>query len=235
MTTYQIPAASSITTGGWEPPIYRPGNDWTAPGDRIIISLFDESGEWSKPYQDAGYFVIQQDLKLGHDIFEHTLPEIAYLHHQGFRCHGILAACPCTDFANSGARWWEQKKGLPAPYDSKDVQFDDRLEFFIAMVYATMEIIELMQPEWWALENPRGRIRQLCPEIGAPRLRFQPCDYGDPWTKETFIYGSFNADLKKSPVSPTEGSLAHRLSGNDKAGRSKTPPGFAKAFFNANR
>lgn len=37
---------------------------------KVILSLFDYSGSWSKPYRDAGYDVVQVDLKLGDDIFE---------------------------------------------------------------------------------------------------------------------------------------------------------------------
>ena len=32
-----------------------------------ILSLCEESGEWSRPYREAGYHVDQVDLKLGGD------------------------------------------------------------------------------------------------------------------------------------------------------------------------
>lgn len=35
---------------------------------KTILSLFDYSGHWSKPYKDAGYDVYQCDIKLGIDI-----------------------------------------------------------------------------------------------------------------------------------------------------------------------
>ena len=40
---------------------------------RTIISLCDFSGNWSKPYRDAGYNVVQVDLKHGNDVrmFQH--------------------------------------------------------------------------------------------------------------------------------------------------------------------
>ena len=38
--------------------------------DRTILSLFDYSGAWPKPYLDAGYEVIQVDLKHGDDSWE---------------------------------------------------------------------------------------------------------------------------------------------------------------------
>ena len=32
---------------------------------KTILSLFDYTGNWSEPYRQAGYNVIQQDLKHG--------------------------------------------------------------------------------------------------------------------------------------------------------------------------
>ena len=36
--------------------------------DKIILSLCDYSGAWSRPYQEAGYDVVQIDLALGQDV-----------------------------------------------------------------------------------------------------------------------------------------------------------------------
>ena len=69
---------------------------------KTILSLFDYSGNWSKPYRDAGYHVIQIDIKHGQDV---RLLKLAGLP----TIHGILAAPPCTEFASSGARWWAEK------------------------------------------------------------------------------------------------------------------------------
>jgi hypothetical protein len=70
---------------------------------------FDHSGNWSRPYRQAGYHVLQHDGKLGQDIFEDTIPFCNLLRAEGITVHGILAAVPCTEFASSGARWWKAK------------------------------------------------------------------------------------------------------------------------------
>lgn len=65
---------------------------------------------------------------------------------------------------------------------------------------------------------------------------FNPCDYGDPYTKKTGLWGQFNTNLAKNPVEPTDNWIM-RLGGSSertKALRSATPPGFARAFFEAN-
>lgn len=35
---------------------------------KIILSLFDLTGNWSRPYKENGYEVIQVDIQLGIDI-----------------------------------------------------------------------------------------------------------------------------------------------------------------------
>ena len=82
--------------------------------------------------------------------------------------------------------------------------------------------------------NPVGKLNTRY--LGKPRLIFDPCDYGDPYTKKTCLWGNFNIP-KKNPVKPTEGSKMHLLppSKYRAALRSVTPLGFAKAFFEANR
>lgn len=200
--------------------------------DRIILSLFDYTGHWSEPYRKAGYTVWQRDIKLGADIFE-DVQEAMYDRSEGLRVHGILAAVPCTDFANSGARWWKQKEKEPGP-ENPWCSFDNRTEYFVGMVLATLAIIEWLEPKWWVIENPRGRIRNLVPEIGAPKLVFQPWQFGDPYMKETFLYGQFNPKLPQTPVLPLEGSKMHRMGSQQQDERSITPKGFARAFFLAN-
>jgi hypothetical protein len=106
-----------------------------------------------------------------------------------------------------------------------------------------LRIIEVEQPTWWALENPPGRHRELMPEIGKPSWQFQPWEYGDPWTKQTYIWGTAAKPPVTDPVEPeptrrtpngkTQGRIAF-MSSSAKAEREKTPSGFAKAFFDAN-
>jgi hypothetical protein len=103
--------------------------------------------------------------------------------------------------------------------------------------------------KFWALENPMGYLRQL---LGRPPLTFQPCDYGDPHTKRTDVWGHFNMP-KKRPVKLTQKQIRRCANNNRKlpdipadyklppdisrqaVKRAITPSGFAKAFFQANQ
>lgn len=208
--------------------------------DKTIISLFDKSGVWSKPYRDAGYNVIQVDIQDGIDIFEFmndVMQQVREGLEEGVKVtvYGILAAPPCTDFAVSGAWKWAEKENQPADYDNKHTfEFRNTIEHSIFMVLATLEIIAQLEPEgFYSIENPVGRLNQLVPEVGDPWY-FQPSDFGDPYTKKTGLYGKFNKPIK-TPVLPLFGSVVTTKSKNFLGDRSQTPKGFAEAFFKANQ
>lgn len=186
---------------------------------KTVLSLFDFTGIWSAPWVEAGYNVVQLDIKNGQDINDLSIDS---LNDAGLDdVDVVLAAVPCTDFAASGARWWQDKDG------------DGRTEASIDLLNQTKAILEYFRPRVWAIENPVGRIKELG-NLKSPRLTFDPHHYGDPHTKKTLLYGNFNPDLPQANVEPTEGSKIHRLSSSAKAEREETPEGFAYAFFMAN-
>jgi hypothetical protein len=211
----------------------------------VIFSLFDRTGEWSKPYRDAGYKVVQYDIHNGDDLLKFfPTPDILAVEDAGLKVVGVITAPPCTSYAVSGARWWadqhdkanvemvEKKYGGWAP-----VYFDTPLDYANTLVAATQAFVEFAKPsQFHVLENPVGRIQKMN-GLPKPTLIFDPNQYGNPYTKKTLLWGDFNPDLPTANVEPTEGSKIHKLFGNDpeqKLQRSETPDGFAYAFFVAN-
>ena len=179
---------------------------------KLILDLCGGTGSWSKPYQDDSNYI----------VWNITLPyeDVRLFKRPGnFYVHGVLAAPPCTHLAGSGARWWE-KKGQKALLEA------------LSVADACLRIVMLSKPKWWALENPVGRLREY---YGKPVMYFHPCDYGNPYTKKTALWGDFNIP-EKNPVEPVEGSKIHLMPpSEDRATlRSITPKGFAKAFYEAN-
>jgi len=190
---------------------------------KTILDLCSGSGAWSKPYKDAGYNVKiitwpESDVRLwpSKRSNKSRLPEeFNDIKKYIGNVYGILAAPPCTVFAGSGARW-----------KRSDI---DMIEG-ISIIDACIRIIYVLKPYFWALENPVGKINNW---LGDPVFSFDPCDYGDPYTKKTHLWGKFNIP-KGFPVIPIEGSkIRTKLSGAEK--RSITPIGFANAFFKANQ
>lgn len=194
--------------------------------DKIILDLCGGTGAWSKPYKDAGYDVVNITLP-DHDVRDWKKDS----HLMQFLCfekvYGILAAPPCTMFSLARTR-------------AKTAR---NLQEGMECVRACMEIIwyTWVNPtalyrkdgalKFWALENPVGFMRQF---LGKPAMTFNPCDFGDPYTKKTDLWGYFNEPTKK-PLIGTQPSISDFTGSGQAAKRAITPPRFAKAFFKANQ
>tara|TARA_R110002012_G_scaffold264316_1_gene447646 strand:- start:2469 stop:3050 length:582 start_codon:yes stop_codon:yes gene_type:complete len=191
---------------------------------KTIVDLCSGSGNWSRPYLDAGYNVIQVEWNDGWDarLFPSPTSPTSRLPRdfddiRNMNVHGVLAAPPCTVFSGSGARW-----------ERSDAEVTEGL----SVVDACLRIVLATKPRWWVLENPVGKLVKW---IGNPVDSFHPNDYGDTYTKKTLLWGDFNMP-PKHPVEATEGSKLWLLPPSEKraALRSVTPMGFSRAFFEAN-
>jgi hypothetical protein len=108
--------------------------------------------------------------------------------------------------------------------------------------------------KFWSIENPAGHLQRF---LGQPAFKFQPYDFGDRYSKQTYIWGMFN-----EPKRDTVNAWNNKLLGEEvlrsrnntrklpeipkdyiqdgkmkpiQIRRSITPPGFAKAFFEVNQ
>lgn len=191
---------------------------------KSLLSLFDHSGEWSRPYRESGWHVVQVDKKNGVDI-------LTFDYKKYDRFHGILAAPPCTDFSLSGAQYWKAKDA------------DGRTAYSVSLVRKALEIVDWFSPDFWAFENPLGRIQACVPELGNPAYWFNPSDYGANYTKRTYLWSRFVPPMPLFtggaigiPV-PVQENFIMKLGGKSektKELRSVTPPEFAYAFHCAN-
>lgn len=212
---------------------------------KIILDLCGGTGAWSNPYKNAGYDVKVITLP-NFDILLTRMTNDGVWFSGGEKdndlqlfipkgsVYGILSAPPCTHFAVSGARWWK----------TKDPQL---LKTSLDIVDIILDLIPHLDPVFWAMENPVGRLKTLrYDRLGEPKLIFNPCDFGDPYTKKTLLWGQYNLP-KKNPVKPTNadynkihyprnsaGKAVAWNSAEAKELRSITPQGFAKAFYEAN-
>lgn len=206
--------SSSGSTSSTAPPVT----------ERVILDLCGGCGAWSNPYREAGYDVRLVTLP-EHDVRTYVPPP---------RVWGVLAAPPCTEFspARHGSRS-RRPSGTIIPRPPDHIAG-------MECVNACMRIILQTQPRWWALENPVGALGAY---LGTPRDVWEPCDFGDPWTKRTALWGDF--------AIPTRGPFVEPLGGgpfcttcdptrrrttwcSNAAHRAITPPGFARAFAQAN-
>lgn len=198
--------------------------------NKVILSLFDYSGNWTRPYRENGYPVAQIDMKLNIDImdWDYTIFPPDYF-------YGILAAVPCTDYAISGARWFAAK------------DMDGRTDQSQLMVARVKEILDYFDTTFWVIENPKSRIHMMNPWLGKIKHRFNPCDYAgydlnpndSRYNKETWLWGEFNIPEKRR-LNPLQKDFPgfKNLGGKSertKTLRSITPLGFAYAFYEFNK
>jgi len=197
--------------------------------NKIILDLCGGTGSWSKPYKENGYDVRIIDANEWGNLDEGI--DIRLFKKIKEPVYGILAAPPCTHFAGSGARWWKDKGIEP-------------LKDGLSIVDSVFRIVFAHKPKFWVMENPVGRLVHY---VGKPKMIFNPCDYGDPYTKKTCLWGEFNIP-KQNIVEPEfvilpdgkrMSKIHHKtfsMNPKDRAReRSKTPPGFAKAFYESNK
>ena len=224
--------------------------------EALVVSLFDRTGNWPRPWAEdraSNHAVLTVDqagvpegfgypgrihveVDLSNPLTYDTIMRLVSQAGWEARRRVLLIAVPCTDFAASGARYFKEKDA------------DGRTQASVALVRAALRFkSQFIRPgtsDIWVLENPVGRIAKLVPELGPYSLIFNPCDYGgylnppgDDYTKRTCLWGNFTRPPFK-PVNPTKGSMILKWgvsSDRTKFERSKTPLGFARAFYAVNR
>lgn len=212
----------------------------SSPLPRLIVSLCDFSGNWPAPYTAPGYEIITVDLKHGRDVCTWQPPR---------RPWGVLAAPPCTHFTNAGSAHW---------HDIPRVAFLRSLE----IVLCCLRLCEQAE-SFWCLENPRGRLgRFIGPHAfefqpwwyGDPWSK-RTCLWGHfrvPQRRPIIpTHALVGGHRRQEPTAGLFGRvqlpaaslvpLPSRLSCRSakfhlarQTARSNTPPGFARAFREAN-
>lgn len=222
---------------------------------KIILDLCGGTGAWSRPYKDAGYDVMvitlpEHDVgrvEFGDHAMRFERMDVHYMETDTViykDVYGILAAPPCTEFSVA-------KGNCPRDFAGA-----------MEIVKACLEIIWQCRIrgslKFWALENPRGYLRQF---LGVPNTTIEQWEYGGNKRKATDIWGYFKEPTPTVKVMPDDmqsGKQHDRGHARDwsrmecpqeyvdyisqfrgdakrAALRAITPPGFAQAFYRANK
>jgi len=194
---------------------------------KTILHLCADIGSDSKPYKDAGY-----DVRLiGSDIGVEN-------YHPPEGVYGIIANPVCTHLS-----WC--RTNAKTPRDLRKGIF--LVKHCLRVIWESQYKLsnnnsKLTSLKWWVLENPaKGFLYQF---LGKPVFQYQPYEFGDNYKKLTALWGNFNIP-KKNPIICTKpkfdklstkeihGDYYGKLTRTER--RSITSPGFAQAFFAANR
>lgn len=197
-----------------------------------VLSLCDRTGNMVRPWAEAGFECFCVDVRhetgeqmrggitwIGADLREWLPPPRRYAI--------VFAAPPCTSLAVSGARWF-RSKGIGGLTEA------------LEMVEACRRIAEWSRAAWM-IENP---VSTLASYWRAPDFTFHPHEFGgwkdgdaDDYSKRTCLWtgGGFRLPQKR-PIPEFRPLYIHNMPPSPERGdlRSVSPPGFARAVFEAN-
>lgn len=192
---------------------------------KTILHLCADIGSDSEPYKEAGY-----DVKLiGKDIGVEN-------YHPPENVYGVIANPPCTmfSFARTNAK-------QPRDLESAMSTVFHCLRIIAECQYTVPNTAKKTTLQFWMLENPFGLLRRF---LGHPYLIYSPEHYGDKYQKKTCVWGFFNKPIPNPTLNlftkfdRLETKQIH-YEGNEhltrQERRSICSPGFAKAFYEANK
>lgn len=193
----------------------------------LVVSLCDLTGNMVRPWAEAGYECVCYDIQhgIGTDRVEDGI-SFKWANVRSLTLDDVWAAKivfafpPCTNLAVSGAAWF-QKKGLRGLIDALEI-----VECCRQLCHASRAP--------YMIENP---VSVLSSFWRKPDHTFDPCDYGDPYTKKTHLWtGGGFVMPPKNRVEPTKANHIWWMPPSAERAnlRSATPMGFARAVYAAN-
>ena len=207
-----------------------------------VLDLFSGLGGWSAAFVERGHEVVTVDMEERFKpTFVRDMNDVEDLKEFG-TFDVILASPPCNCFSIAAVyRHWDKNTGLP-----KDIKTYDAVKLTIH----TIQLIELANPKFYIIENPRGMMRKV---LGTPALtttfaawqsekeRIETIkafhDKRKPALKPTDLWGRLPPSFKNQQ--PTEWASAPRGSSlgtqglKDSAMRAKIPYGLSLAMCEA--
>lgn len=204
----------------------------------VILSLCDLSGNFVKPWVEAGYEAVLVDpqhittrtegrvTKIAATVLD-AMPQIAEL----LPRVAFVAGWPvCQDMAVSGARWFEAKRQADPAFYGKAVSLAEQCR-----------TIGHMSGAPFFVENP---VSTLSATFGKPDHYFHPWHFSgfesdDSYTKKTCLWVGNGFRMPEHNIDPNMGAPDDRIHkappGPERMNfRSATPMGFARAVFEAN-
>ena len=147
-----------------------------------VLELFAGSRSFSKVAEEMGMETFTSDIKPFEkidyvcDILDFDVSKVP------FNPDIIWASPPCTYFsvASIGHHW--NKDNTPKT---------EQAILGVKIVQKTVDIIKFLKPDYFFIENPRGKLRKLEVVKGIPRATVTYCQYGEDRMKPTDIWSNF--------------------------------------------
>ncbi len=145
-----------------------------------VLELFAGSRSFSKVAEEMGMETFTSDFN-SFDKIDYVVDILNFnINLIPFKPDIIWASPPCTTFsiASCSTHWTKDKK----PKTEKCIKG-------IKIIKKTLDIINILKPKYWFIENPRGLLRKMefMQNIGI-RNTVTYCQYGDNRMKPTDIW-----------------------------------------------
>lgn len=199
-----------------------------------VLDLFAGLRGWSEPWANKGHntFCVEIDTRFPadhRDIFDFNINSLPW------RPDIILASPPCTAFSvmRIGRNW-----------NFDHTPKNDTARNGLLLLEKTIEIIEKINPSFFIIENPMGKMRKMPQLAHLERRHVTYCQYGENRMKPTDLWGGFPPSLKlKAPCK--QGASCHEsaprgsnkgtqgLISSDRALSAKIPSALSIEIMNA--
>jgi hypothetical protein len=156
-----------------------------------VLDLFAGLEGWSAPWRDAGHEVCSVDFDENFPVDIHA--DVMDLTPADLPWHPdvILASPPCEGFTvmNIGKNW-TRPNDIPPHAPKTPLAWRA-----LGLVAATVDLITELQPAFWVMENPRGKLRKLRVVAPYERRTVTYCQLGETRMKPTDLWGGFPPSL----------------------------------------
>lgn len=174
---------------------------------KILIGC-ERSGVVRRAFTEKGHNVVSCDLQASEDSSNRHIQcdVLDLLWSENWDM--LIAFPPCRFLSYAGARWWRRSGWAD--------QQQKALLLFQLLLDAPVEKI--------CVENPRGLASKL---IRKPDDHLDPCEFGERYTKKTYLWLKNLPPLMRTFLQTSEGSWTQKARGFDRA---RTFEGVARAM-----
>jgi len=156
-------------------------------GGLRVLDMFSGLGGMSAAFRDRGHHVDTLDFDAR---FKPTFCQDVRDFHPKGKYDVVVGGPDCRRFSVAAlARHWKVRGAVHYPTTME-------AEAAVDVVRHAKRVILESDPEFWILENPRGKLRSLGVLAGYRRRTVTYCQYGASWQKATDLWGVFPPALQ---------------------------------------
>lgn len=151
-----------------------------------VLDLYSGLEGWSSPWRAAGHNVYRVELNPifpaeHRDVFDFDPAQLPW------KPDIILASPPCTAFTvmQIGRNW-----------NHDHTPKNDKARAGLLLLERTIAIIEAIDPQFFIIENPVGKMRRMPQLAHLDRRNVTYCQYGEKRMKPTDLWGGFPPSLE---------------------------------------